>query len=517
MYHHTNIHRKIAGISGIAIVMAGLLYAYDLRAADIHRGINAATRALSPVRMLKEHGIRSAFERGGPVPQREAGTWKSVPVFVYHGITNKADRFNMTEKTFQDQMFALKRAGYETVSLREFHAFIMGETNLPAKSFLLTFDDGRVDSYAGADPILKTLGYSAVMFVASGASMTDKDVRWSYYLSPNDIKDMLESGRWEIGSHAVQAEGGYVPISKDGAKANFLSSRMWLEAERRLETEEEYAVRVGHELGDSKRVLQDAFVQEIEAFSYPFGDYGQQSKNHSEAVSTISRLTSHHYRFAFRQVWPKDGEYSFNDAGADPHRLKRIETPTDWSGAQLVAFLEAAREKALPFQDDFKEGAGWQETWGIARPADGGLALASTATSTGAAAFLEGTAAWKDYGYSVRFDLLKGSHVSLMARYEDARTYLTCTFGEGHVQIERVVDGNAEKLAKVETGTALPAVGASVGMRVRGASVECLVDTNPVVSATGTEGTGGVGVRIWDKQLNNASALVRRAAVTPLP
>ncbi|HTK60090.1 MAG TPA: polysaccharide deacetylase family protein [Candidatus Baltobacteraceae bacterium] len=516
MFDKAKTRRKIAAVSCIAVVMGASLYVYDINAADVERGVHAVTGALSPMRALKERALATEFEKGGPVaavPQDMP--WEGVPAFVYHGIVKKGDRFSMTADVFKDQMFALKRAGYRTVTLRDFQAFARGEKKLPPKSFLLTFDDGRTDSYEGADPILKALGFNAVMFVASGASMPSEDVRWSYYISPNDIKDMLDSGRWEIGSHAIQADGGYVPIDSEGTKANFLSSRKWLAADGRLETDEEYAARVMRELSESKHVMEEAFRIPIDAFSYPFGDYGQQTKNQPGAVPTIDALASLSYRIAFRQVWPNDGEYAFNHAGDPPLRLKRIETPTDWSGTQLVDFMESARDKTVPYRDATGRDPAWKGTWGDVHPGGGGLVVAADANSAGAAAFLDGTRAWRDYAYSLLFDRTGGSHVSLMARYVDAKNHLVCTFGEGRVQIEQVVDGVPERLADAATDTERLGLGVA-GMRVSGTSVECLLGSTPVASATATDGTGGVGVRVWDRDLKTAGIIVRSAVITPL-
>ena len=517
MYDKAKTRRKIFAVSLTAAVMAGLLFVYDLNAAAVERGVHAVTSALSPMRALKERALRAELEALGPAEETDpAMPWSGVPVFVYHGIVKKADRFNMTEAAFKDQMFALRRAGYRTVTLKDFQAFVRGEKTLPPKSFLLTFDDGRTDSYEGADPILKTVGFNAVMFVASGASMPSEDVRWSYYVSPNDIKDMLASGRWEIGSHAVQASGGRIPIGEDGTEANFLSNRTWLEEEGRLEDRAEYAARAAHELQDSKRELERAFGVGVEAFSYPYGDYGQQSRNEPEAVATIGWLVSEAYRFAFRQVWPNDGEYAFNRAGADPYRLKRIETPTDWSGERLLAFLETARDKPLPYQDTFGRDAGWEATWGEARVRGDGLSLAAAPETTGAAAFLDGTRSWKDYAIEALFSRLEGSHLSLLARYEDPRNYLACTFGGGRVKIERVAGGGIEKLADAPVDAAVSATGTAAGMRVRGDAIECLIGGAAVVSASGTGGVGGVGVRTWDEDPGEAGLLVTRLSVIPL-
>jgi biofilm PGA synthesis lipoprotein PgaB len=139
-----------------------------------------------------------------------------------------------------------------TVSLEDFYLFEQGKKELPARSFVLTFDDGRIDSYVKADPILRALGYNAVMFVATSESVEKNKDQGIYYLTPLQLKEMIATGRWEIGSHAVQEGGGFVTIDTQGTRANFLSNKKWLTAQDRLETDEEYTARATHELGTFK-------------------------------------------------------------------------------------------------------------------------------------------------------------------------------------------------------------------------------------------------------------------------
>lgn len=438
----------------------------------------------------------------------------SVPVFVYHGIVGEADRFNMTSQTFRDQMFALKRSGYETITMEEFDDFMNGEKVLYGKPFVLTFDDGRIDSYRGADPILKALDYSAVMFVAVQSSLPQAG-HSSYYISEKDIGRMLDSGRWEIGSHAVQETGGSVPVDAVGTKGNFLSSLKWLNDQNRLETVEEYGARVEREIAGSKQTLDDLFKQGVVSFSYPFGDYGQQSDNNIKAEEIIEPLIRENYSLAFRQVWPENAEFAFNRPGADTNHLKRFETPTDWSGEQLVNYLNANVDKPLPFSDAFQVDNGWHGTWGDVQVSEARLKLDANEASSGAGVFLDGSEVWQDYYFTAIVDKISGSHISLMAQYQDANNYLVCTFGEGRVKMERVKNGVTYRLIENEEPTAVSGQ-AIFGVRVVGPEAQCLINDFNVAQATNTPGPGGVGIRIWDKELGLASATLSGVTIEPI-
>lgn len=500
------IHRKLAIISCIIVFMAGCLFAYDRHSVRINHDLQHFLSVISLPKELKYLQLAREYAKSAPGPAAPAvGTWDGVPVFVYHGIVKKSDIFSMTEDVFKDQMFAMKRAGYRTVTLQEFREFMKGGRKLPAKSFLLTFDDGRLDSYEKADPILKVLGYHAVMFVAVESSMPGNGAWQTYYISAAEIKDMVASKRWEIGSHALQETGGYVPLDKDRTKGNFLSNRAWLPSKNRLEDPSEYQDRLTRELAGSKASLEKSFKRDITALSYPFGDYGQQTHNDDDATSTIRALIAKNYQLAFRQVWPKDGEFTFNYPGEDPYRLKRVETPTDWSGAKLVAFLETSRDKQVPYAEAFTGDTGWHGTWGEIVTDGNSLVASASLNSAGAAAYLDGTETWRDYAYTASFERRKGSHVSLMARYKDARNYLTCTYGEGHVKIERVLDSVTSKLADVKSDIVLPEGPYAIGMRVHEGTAECLLDQTVAVSAAVPVESGGIGIRIWDKDVHTAA------------
>src|SRR3989344_3875806 len=73
----------------------------------------------------------------------------------------------------------LMNAGFNTIGGDELNAFMRGEKMLPARSFVITFDDGRKDSYYPVDPLLDVLGYKALVFVITKFAFADRS---NYYL-----------------------------------------------------------------------------------------------------------------------------------------------------------------------------------------------------------------------------------------------------------------------------------------------------------------------------------------------
>jgi hypothetical protein len=128
----------------------------------------------------------------------------AIPVLVYHGIGPEGDFSNATDasygidaEAFATQMTEIRHAGYETVQLQTFLDFVSGEpVDLPPRPLLLTFDDGRTDSWTGADSILHELHFNAVMFVDVG------HIDHPEYLTWQELRTAQDSGRWQSQLHS---------------------------------------------------------------------------------------------------------------------------------------------------------------------------------------------------------------------------------------------------------------------------------------------------------------------------
>jgi peptidoglycan/xylan/chitin deacetylase (PgdA/CDA1 family) len=437
-----------------------------------------------------------------------------IPVFVYHGIVKENDRFSITQSGFAEHMYALKKQGFETVSMRDLYEFVYNGKVLPPRSFVLTFDDGRKDSYYGADPVLKALGYKATMFIATGVSLPETETKKStYYLSKDEIIEMNDTGRWEIASHAIQAEGGFIQIDVAGTKGNFLSNKMWIKDSSRLETNSEYAKRVTNELTESKNRIQEVLSTQVLSMSYPFGDYGQQSDNINSnyAKEVIHEAIRKNYKMAFVQIWPAEHEFSQNGVKDNPYFLKRIEPSPFWSGEELISHVASGQEKQLPYTETFSENSGWRNIWGEFTLIDGGFSAGAGSETAGSFAFLDGTLPWANYISAYELDWNKGSHVSLVSRYHDSENYVACVFSDDNVRIEQRVLGVQKKLIESKLAFTMPHEKVGLGMSVDGATAECYLGDTVVANATGIDSTlhtGGVAIKTWDEKVGTSAITV---------
>ena len=60
-----------------------------------------------------------------------------------------------------------RRRGFHAVSLSEIHAYLKTGAALPERAIGLTFDDGYLDNWVFAFPLLKKYGMKATVFMAT--------------------------------------------------------------------------------------------------------------------------------------------------------------------------------------------------------------------------------------------------------------------------------------------------------------------------------------------------------------
>ena len=97
---------------------------------------------------------------------KKTGT-ESLPVAMYHYINELEGAITLSPSRFAEHCRMLTEKGWRGAGLDEAEEFLVNGASLPEKTLLLTFDDGYLDNYLCALPILHRYGHRAVLFAVS--------------------------------------------------------------------------------------------------------------------------------------------------------------------------------------------------------------------------------------------------------------------------------------------------------------------------------------------------------------
>lgn len=195
---------------------------------------------------------------------------KPIPVLMYHHVNfHKDDTVTVTPEVFEAQMRHLALEGYRTLKLGGMIDLLEGRSVTNDRSVVITFDDGWLDNYLFAYPILKKYGINATIFVVTDWIDKASTIMLPIPKSPpthRESKLLIRQGRerdvvlnWDLIS--VMAESGLVDIyshTKSHPKCNQMS-------EADLSTE----------LTESKATIEARLKRPCPYLCWPQGKYGQ--------------------------------------------------------------------------------------------------------------------------------------------------------------------------------------------------------------------------------------------------
>ena len=193
------------------------------------------------------------------------GTVK-VPILMYHQVTDKEGA--TTPEKFREDMTAIKDAGYTTVFYSELYDYVANKLPLPKKPVVVSFDDGYLDNYTNAYPILKELQMKAEISVIGGLVGAKQTAGVNAHFTWGNAREMLSSGLIQIESHTYKmheySPNGYV--RRPGAlRADGESWGAYLSV-----------------LGTDSNLVKTEFIKELgyspRVFTYPSGYYSSISE-----------------------------------------------------------------------------------------------------------------------------------------------------------------------------------------------------------------------------------------------
>jgi peptidoglycan/xylan/chitin deacetylase (PgdA/CDA1 family) len=168
-----------------------------------------------------------------------------IPILTYHYVGMNPnpedkirDNLEITPEKFEDQMRYLSENGFQTIDFDRLYAVLSGKATLEPKSIILTFDDGYIDFYINAFPILKQFNLRAVSFIPTGL------IGSSYYMNWNQIREINSTGLISFQAHSV----------------NHLDLTTLNDAQ------------LEYQLGESKKVIEQNLGKIVNTFAYPYGN-----------------------------------------------------------------------------------------------------------------------------------------------------------------------------------------------------------------------------------------------------
>jgi peptidoglycan/xylan/chitin deacetylase (PgdA/CDA1 family) len=93
----------------------------------------------------------------------------ACPILMYHALEDEESDLCVRPAAFREQMMWLRDNGFETISLDECAARITGASSRRGRSVVITFDDGYADNLEHGVPVLRELGFTATVFIATGS------------------------------------------------------------------------------------------------------------------------------------------------------------------------------------------------------------------------------------------------------------------------------------------------------------------------------------------------------------
>lgn len=212
-----------------------------------------------------------------------------IPVLLYHSVDRSGSVISISPERFRDQMRYLKEAGYETISLNNYLDYVSGRQQPGGKKVVITFDDGFQNNYTVAFPVLKALGLTATVFLATDHVGGSSD--WKRDPSIPELPMMTWSQIEKMNGYGIRFES-------HACGHRYLSQ---------LSDDE-----IKRELLESKQVIEEKTGRSVEFFCHPYGDWSERTKN-------LVR------QCGYRGAFTRPGFRSFSSS-KDLYDLKRVGT-----------------------------------------------------------------------------------------------------------------------------------------------------------------------------------------------
>ena len=224
-----------------------------------------------------------------------------IRILMYHRVNPSIDlqdqRIAVTPEAFEEQMDWLVSHGWEGVSLQEAITQLRShDISRNKKQVVITFDDGFLDNYEYAFPVLKKYRMPATIFLTSCKVDKNPD-----FLKKENVQEMFQH-QVSFGAHTIHHHKLPTLISIEAWK----------------------------EIYGSKTLLESRLEIPMDTFAYPYGHYNKEHRQMAidagfkAALSVVPGGNSPHQDlFTLKRT-----EIAFNDSLFD--FVNKVQGGFDW-------------------------------------------------------------------------------------------------------------------------------------------------------------------------------------------
>jgi peptidoglycan/xylan/chitin deacetylase (PgdA/CDA1 family) len=204
------------------------------------------------------------------VPSALANTNVSVPVLCYHRFgPTVADSMTVTTAVFESHLKYLHDNGYTVIPLQNLVDYELGKAPPPpAKSVVITMDDGHRSVYEQALPLIKQYGIPVTLFIYPSAISNSHA---PYAMTWEQLHELVDTGLFTIQSHTYW-------------HPNF-------KTEKKRLSPTEYDKFVTTQLQKSRAVLAKRFGTNVDVLAWPFGIYDDDLLARAKAAGYVAAFS----------------------------------------------------------------------------------------------------------------------------------------------------------------------------------------------------------------------------------
>lgn len=374
----------------------------------------------------------------------------------YFGVDRNGTNTLISTEALENQLKALKENGYVTITQQDVLDYYNEGKELPPKSLLLLFEDGRIDTAIFSQKIMEENNYKATMLTYADKFYKND----SKFLKAKDLKKLVNSTYWELGTNGYRLEyinvfnsdknylgelttDEFVKVSKTirGDFNHYLMDYIRDENNIPKETYSEMKARIENDYEN----LYETYNRELGStpmlYALMHSNTGKFGTN--DKVSNINEICIKKF---FTMNFNRDG-YSLNTQDNSIYDLTKIQPQAHWSTNHLLMRIWNDTKENINFViGDEKKAKNFQKINGEAEFIDNTIILTSLPKGVGRLKLLESND-YKDIKVSAELNgNIIGSQAIYLRASEDLKDNIIFRIVNNIIEITESINGKEELL-----------------------------------------------------------------------